>query len=86
MKASEISQKLKDLLDEATSVKRINDQETQPVFLPPLQVKIELLKKSMGMDNAFDQKDSNEPDVDRIKKLSGIAIRDEASNDEPLDI
>jgi len=37
-------------------------------FIPPLQTKLEILKKSAGMDNAFNQDD----ELNDIKKLSGV--------------
>ena len=46
------------------------DVELTGVMIPPLQQKLELLKKSTGMDNAFDNQSSNE--LDDIKKLTGI--------------
>jgi hypothetical protein len=44
--------------------------ELTGVMIPPLQQKLELLKKSAGMDNAFDDAGSDE--LDDIKKLTGI--------------
>lgn len=38
------------------------------VMIPPLQQKLEILKKTAGMDNALDSKD----ELDDIKKLTGI--------------
>ena len=39
------------------------------IMIPPLQQKLEILKKTAGMDNALD----NAPDeLDDIKKLTGI--------------
>lgn len=42
--------------------------DQDPVMIPPLQQKIELLKKAVGMDNAMDQED----ELDDIKKLTGV--------------
>ena len=44
--------------------------ELTGVMIPPLQQKLEILKKSAGMDNAFDDQGSDE--LDDIKKLTGI--------------
>jgi len=44
--------------------------EQNPVMIPPLQQKLEILKKTAGMGNAFDDAGSNE--LDDIKKLTGI--------------
>jgi hypothetical protein len=63
-----------------------NDDSSEPgVFVPPLQQKIELLKKSVGVNNVFDQ-DTDE--LEKIKKYAGInpVAVDEAGSDEPLDI
>ena len=41
--------------------------DQNPVMIPPLQQKLEILKKSVGMDNAMDGDELGD-----IKKLSGI--------------
>lgn len=47
------------------------DQEVElGVMMPPLQQKLEILKKSAGMDNAYDDQGSDE--LDDIKKLTGV--------------
>ena len=72
------------------------DNSEAGIFTPPLQAKLELLKKSVGVDSVYDQQgedhdmtghgDDNE-DLDRIKHLSGIpaAAMHAASDDEPTD-
>ena len=54
-------------------------------FVPPLQAKIEILKKSVGMDNVYDG--DKEDELGRVKGLAGIhpAQREAAASDEPLD-
>lgn len=47
-----------------------SDVELTGVMIPPLQQKLEILKKTAGMDNAFDDTGSDE--LDDIKKLTGI--------------
>jgi hypothetical protein len=54
------------------------------VFVPPLQAKIELLKKSVGVDNTYDEQGGDE--LATIKKLSGIPAQQEAADDEPLEV
>lgn len=68
-------------------------------MVPPLQQKIELLKKSLSVDNAFDQgldqidqEERNEHEVDEIeglKKRAGInnlkIARQELADDEPTE-
>lgn len=53
--------------------------ELTGVMIPPLQQKLEILKKSAGMDNVYDQGD----ELDDIKKLTGIkaVIQQEAGED-----
>ena len=45
------------------------DVELTGVMIPPLQQKLEILKKSVGMDNAMD---SGSDELADIKKLTGI--------------
>ena len=56
------------------------DVEVTGVMIPPLQQKLEILKKSVGMDNAMD---SGSDELDDIKKLTGIkaVIAQEAGED-----
>ena len=44
--------------------------ELTGVMIPPLQQKLEILKKTAGMNNAFDA--SGEDELDDIKKLTGV--------------
>ena len=94
MKLSDIMRDIADLIDQkigqdiddsgATNshLKPVQPPEPEmadePVMVPPLQQKHELLKKVAGVDNAYDQAgdtDSNNPDeLDRMKKMAGIVI------------
>jgi len=56
-----------DIEDGAESGDR--EVELTGVMIPPLQQKLEILKKSAGMDNAMD---GNSNELDDIKKLTGI--------------
>jgi hypothetical protein len=48
-----------------------NDDSNSTTMVPPLQQKLELLKKASGVPNMFD--DGDKPDeLDDIKKLTGI--------------
>jgi len=51
----------------------LNDE---PIMVPPLQQKHELLKKVAGVENAYDQEEkieSDQPDeLGRMKKMAGI--------------
>jgi hypothetical protein len=78
-----------------------NDKAPAEQFLPPLQMKQELLKKSVGVENVYDDGTATEQDqedqdnmsqerddiVNRIKQLSGIptAAIQELGNDEVFD-
>lgn len=71
-----------------------SDCASQPddVFLPPLQLKIELLKKSQGVENVYDDPDEDEDETHHydelaaIKRNAGIApiVLDALDDDEPL--
>ena len=72
----------------------VSDCASQPddVFLPPLQLKIELLKKSQGVENVYDDPDEDEDETHHydelaaIKRNAGIApiVLDALDDDEPL--
>lgn len=58
------------------------------VFLPPLQAKLELLKRAVDVDNIYDEKDAEcGDDLVQIKRLSGInpVAISELGDDEPLE-
>jgi hypothetical protein len=66
-----------------------NDEVDNDHFMPPLQQKLELLKKAVDVPSAYDQDDNGVPDeLDAIKKNAGInpAVIHIASDDEPLDV
>lgn len=58
------------------------DNSDSVVMIPPLQQKLELLKKSVGVDSAFDGHSAGEEvpssleldELDRIKKIAGINL------------
>ena len=57
-------------------------------FVPPLQAKIELLKKAVDVDSIYDQ---GGDELAQMKKMAGIkqphpVVQDMAGEDEPLDI
>jgi hypothetical protein len=61
------------------------------VMIPPLQLKMELLKRAVGVDNVYDEgeprADQAHDDIEILKQRAGIptAAVMELSNDEPLD-
>lgn len=108
MKTSEILRSLADMIDKNQSnageqevtTQQDNIDDEVDTFVPPLQAKIELLKKSVGVDNVYDQADaeqeepacgcdseseSNELDV--IKNLAGIPVAaiQEMGDDDPIE-
>ena len=54
-------------------------------FVPPLQTKIELLKKAVDVDSVYDDEGD---ELSQMKKMAGInpVVADEAGSDEPLDV
>lgn len=61
-----------------------SDSEEVGKFVPPLQAKLELLKKATGVDSHYDNESSDE--LNDIKKLTGIkaVIAQEASEDNDI--
>ena len=91
MKLSDIMRDIADLLDQqgddpqggATNshLKPVQAPEPEmadePLMVPPLQQKHELLKKVAGVDNAYDQEagSNQQPDdLARMKKMAGIVM------------
>lgn len=99
MKAAEILRSLADMIDQNSDSEQTSSVELTPVEVPndehcdsavmitPLQAKLELLKKSTGVDNVYDTNDTETDDLDQIKKCAGIPTAVQiASDDEPLDM
>lgn len=98
MKASEILRSLADLIDSADqpqdsaqqAIQAVAPQEEpnkndsdSKVFVPPLQAKLELLKKSEGVPNVYD--DGQDDELLAIKKHAGITTaQKEASEDNDI--
>lgn len=66
------------------------------VFVPPLQLKLELLKRAVGVDNVYDDQRADEvedcgcddnDDLARMKQMAGIPVAavSEMADDEPLE-
>ena len=73
------------------------DNTESSVVIMPLQAKLELLKKSVGVDNVYDEQGCDcgcdpcecEPDeLEVIKRHAGVPVAavQEMSDDEPLDV
>jgi len=62
MRAAEFMRALADLIDKLDGNDTDEQSETETTtFVPPLQQKIELLKKSSGVQSVFDQADDDGP-------------------------
>ena len=112
MKAAEILRKLADVIDQHSSDDRptnsVPHAELAPVavdhtdntetttFVAPLQAKMELLKKSMGIDNVYDEQgcdcgcdpcECGTDELDVIKQRAGIPVVAvaEMADDEPFE-
>ena len=58
------------------------DDADDDTFIPPLQAKLELMKKSEGVPNAYDDDDAQ---LNAIKKNAGI-MKHGMADDEPVDV
>jgi hypothetical protein len=91
MKLSDIMRDIADLLDRQgddpqggatnTHLTPVQAPEPEmadePLMVPPLQQKHELLKKVAGVENAYDQEagsDQQPDDLNRMKKMAGIVM------------
>jgi hypothetical protein len=96
MKMSDILRKMADVVDAQSMSTNSTASRTRPVdvespedvegavMVPPLQAKLEILKKSEGIPNVYDEDESDE--LVKIKKNAGLtAAQHEAADDEPLD-
>jgi hypothetical protein len=107
MNIAEILRKLADTVDGVESADRptnsVQHAELAPVEvdntdntevstqIPPLQAKLELLKKSMGMDNAYDEAtpcdSAEDAELALIKQRAGVPVVAvaEMADDEPFE-
>jgi hypothetical protein len=94
MKMAELLRSIADIIDQNSTVDQSTtltpvdtptvDKEENPVMIPPLQAKLEILKKSEGLPNVYGDEDSS---LFTLKKNAGITTaQQEASDDEPLDL
>jgi hypothetical protein len=71
--------------------KTAEPEETIPdntgVMVPPLQQKIELMKKSQGIDNVYDDAAEDQEELEIIKKNAGLTplVVIDADEDEPFE-
>lgn len=76
MRAVEFLRKLADALAVIDNDSSEETQEQPAVMVPPLQQKIEILKKSQGIDNVYDNEESDCGDT---------MVTTVAEEDEPLE-
>lgn len=94
MKPSEILRQIADVLDAKDSSENELAQQPDDVFVPPLQLKLELLKKATGVENIYDEESEEQSEqhaydeLNKIKKNAGINVvaLDALGDDEPLDV
>jgi hypothetical protein len=62
------------------------DHTSVETMVAPLQQKLELLKRAVGVENMYDVNDG-EDELDRILKIAGVPTASvfDAGDDEPLD-
>lgn len=68
-------------------------QQPDDLMIPPLQLKMELLKKATGVENVYDEPDSEDSaqhsydELDHIKRNAGISVAalEALGDDEPLE-
>jgi len=84
MKASEILRKFADMLDQESPASKQNrltpvdvepgdNGEPQPKMVPPLQAKLEILKKSEGLPNVYDSCEDSTDELSMLKKRAGLS-------------
>ena len=96
MKLSDIMRDIADLLDQQgddqqggatnTHLKPVQAAEPElddePVMVPALQQKHELLKKVAGVPSAYDGEDNKETgELDRMRKMAGIVVAGDEIDD-----
>ena len=99
MKPSEILRSLADMLAAKEQQEQTPVLAKQPddLFVPPLQLKLELLKKATDVENIYadeaeEEREANSYDeLDMIKRNAGIeeinpVVLDALGDDEPLDV
>ena len=72
----------------------VDGEQPDDLFVPPLQLKMELLKKAVGVDNIYDDGDEDEDEqhsygeLQAIKRNAGLidpVVMSELGDDEPLE-
>lgn len=58
------------------------DETDTSVFVPPLQAKLEILKKSEGIPNVYDGAGQEEDELDTIKKHAGLTTAQKIASED----
>ena len=82
-----------DYLSEPFNGEDSNGEQPDDLFVPPLQLKMELLKKAVGVDNIYDGDEDEDAarhsysELEAIKRNAGISpvVMAELGDDEPLE-
>jgi hypothetical protein len=85
MKIAELFKHMIDLLDQEEQAQSQSQETTSDelgTMVPPLQQKIEILKKSQGIDNVYDEQAA---ELNQVKKNAGLAVITTAEEDEPFE-
>lgn len=63
------------------------DHTEHDTMVGPLQQKLELLKRAVGVDNMYDVPDDSVDELEQILKIAGVPTASifDAGDDEPLD-
>lgn len=93
---TELAPAPEDYLSEPTGgveVERDSSEQPDDLFVPPLQLKMELLKKAVGVDNIYDPDEEEDEinhtygELEAIKRNAGLVdpvVLDALDDDEPL--
>ena len=57
-------------------------QGAETTFVPPLQAKLEILKKSEGIPNVYDGADQEGDELDTIKKHAGLTTAQKIASED----
>ena len=85
MKIADILRKVADEMDRQPHGDEVHElgvpmeKDNPETMIPPLQQKLELLKKAAGEDNAFDaqnelEHDGEHDELDDIKRIAGLTV------------
>ena len=66
-----------------TPVKAVEPElDDEPLMVPPLQAKLEILKKSEGMPNVYDEAGAEEDELALMKKRAGLTAAQHVASED----